>query len=133
MKKTIIISAIALSLGVTSVNAKTVSKDLNVVNYEYFFKVNSFCVSIAHGDLETVQKLIARGADVNERSNGMTPAMYAAKFNRTEILELLITHGADLKAKCSSKKMTALHYAKLHGAKDTADIIKAELSKKKKK
>ncbi|KJD35819.1 ankyrin [Tamlana sedimentorum] len=132
MKKTIIISAIALSLGVTSVNANSISNDFNVVNYEYFFKVNSFCVSIAHGDLETVQKLIARGADVNQRSNGMTPAMYAAKFNRTDILKLLITHGADLKSKCSGKKMTALQYAKLHGAKDTAVIIKEALSKKKK-
>jgi ankyrin repeat protein len=131
MKKTIIISAIALCFTIANVNAEPITNNINSYNFEYFFKVNSFCVSIAKGDLETVQKLIARGADVNEKSNGMTPVMYAAKFNRTEILKLLITHGADLRAK-SDKKMTALKYAELHGAEDTAAIIKEELSKKKK-
>lgn len=131
MKKTIIISAIALCFSIVNVNAKTTTENLSTSNYEYFFKVNSFCVSIAKGDLETVQKLIVRGADVNEKSNGMTPAMYAAKFNRTEILKLLIFHGADLKAKCDKKK-TALDYAELHGAKDIVTILKEELSKDKK-
>ncbi len=62
----------------------------------------------------------------------MIPAMYAAKFNRTEILELLIAKGANLKVK-SAKNMTALKYAQLHGAKDTAAILKEALSKKKRK
>ena len=121
MKKTIIISAIALCFSFVSVNATPVNSN---VNYEVapYFKVNSFCVSIAKGDLGTVQKLISRGADVNVKSNGMTPVMYAAKFNRTDILELLILHGANLKAK-SDKKMTALKYAKIHGAKDAEVII----------
>ena len=121
MKKTIIISAIALCFSIVSVNATPVN---STVNYEVetFFKVNSFCVSIAKGDLETVQKLISRGADVNTKSNGMTPVMYAAKFNRTDILKLLIVHGANLKAK-SDKKMTALKYAQIHGAKDAEAII----------
>ncbi|MGB5418162.1 ankyrin repeat domain-containing protein [Algibacter sp.] len=121
MKKTIIISAMALCFSMASVNAtpQTLNENYNV---EAYFKVNSFCVSIAKGDLETVQKLISRGADVNEKSNGMTPVMYAAKFNRTDILELLIVHGADLKAK-SDKKMTALKYAQIHGAKDAETIL----------
>ena len=131
MKKTIIISAIALCFSIVNVNATPITEKIDTNTYEYFFKVNSFCVSIAKGDLETVQKLISRGADVNEKSNGMTPAMYAAKFNRTEILKLLIVQGANLKAK-SDKKMTALQYAELHGAKDAAIILKEELSKKKK-
>ena len=132
MKKTIIISAIALCFSIANVNAKPITKNIETNNYEYFFKVNSFCVSIAKGDLETVQKLIARGADVNAKSNGMTPIMYAAKFNRIEILKLLIAQGANLKAK-SDKKMTALDYAELHGANDTAEILKEELSKNKKR
>ncbi|NJX14531.1 ankyrin repeat domain-containing protein [Tamlana crocina] len=134
MKKTVIIPAVALCLSVAFANA-TPNHFEKTYEVEAYFKVNSFCVSIAKGDLETVQKLIARGADVNAKSNGMTPAMYAAKFNRTEILKLLITHGADLKAK-SDKKMTALKYAELHGAIDAANIIKetlAEAKAKKKK
>ncbi|WP_370476941.1 ankyrin repeat domain-containing protein [Tamlana flava] len=131
MKKTIIISAIALCFSVAFLNATPEHSTKNY-NVEAYFKVNSFCVSIAKGDLETVQKLIARGADVNAKSNGMTPVMYAAKFNRTDILRLLITHGADLNAK-SDKKMTALKYAELHGAKDAAKIIKKTLAKADKK
>ncbi|MEP3839035.1 MAG: ankyrin repeat domain-containing protein [Algibacter sp.] len=121
MKKSIIISAIALCFSLVTVNATPVNTN---VNYEAvaYFKVNSFCVSIAKGDIATVQKLISRGADVNAKSNGMTPVMYAAKFNRTEILKLLIIHGANLKAKCD-KNMTALKYAKLHGAQDAEVII----------
>ncbi|WP_298346177.1 ankyrin repeat domain-containing protein [uncultured Algibacter sp.] len=135
MKKTIIISAIALCFSIVSVNA-TPSNITTNYEVEAFFKVNSFCVSIAKGDLETVQKLISRGADVNAKSNGMTPLMYAAKFNRTDILELLIVHGANLKVK-SDKKMTALKYAQLHGAKDAEAILEKALadakSKKRKK
>jgi len=121
MKKTIIISAIALCFSIVSVNATPVN---STVNYEVetFYKVDSFCVSIAKGDLETVQKLISRGADVNAKSNGMTPIMYAAKYNRTDILKLLIEHGANLKAK-SDKKMTALKFAQIHGATDAEVVI----------
>lgn len=129
MKKTIIISAVALCLSLVSVKAATVPS-VSGYGTEAYFKVNSFCVSIAKGDLETVQKLIARGADVNEKSNGMTPVMYAAKYNRVEILKLLIAHGADLRARCSKGK-TALKYAQLHGAKDAEVVIKAALAKAK--
>ncbi len=131
MKKTIIIPAVALCLSVAFANA-TPNHFEETYKVEAYFKVNSFCVSIAKGDLETVQKLIARGADVNAKSNGMTPVMYAAKFNRTEILKLLIAHGADLKTKCDKRK-TALEYAELHGATDAEAIIKEALKKDKKK
>ncbi len=132
MKKSVIITAIALCFSLVTANAKTATENINTTNVEFVFKVNSFCVSIAKGDLETVKKLINRGADVNQMSNGMTPIMYAAKFNRTEILKLLIAKGANLKAK-SAKKMTALKYAELHGATDAAAIIKDAITKAKAK
>lgn len=132
MKKTIIISAIALCFSLVSVHAKTDHPTIKNYEVEVYFKVNSFCVSIAKGDFETVQKLIARGADINQRSNGMTPAMYAAKFNRVEILNLLISKGANLKAK-SDKKMTAADYAELHGAKEALAIVEEATSHKKRK
>tara|TARA_R110002049_G_scaffold274391_3_gene452323 strand:- start:61 stop:456 length:396 start_codon:yes stop_codon:yes gene_type:complete len=131
MKKTIIISAIALCFSIVSVNAAPLVPTVKSYETVAFFKVNSFCVSIAKGDIDTVKTLIKRGEDVNEKSNGMTPVMYAAKFNRTEILKLLIDKGANLKTK-SDKGLTALKYAKLHGAKDAEVIIKEALVKKKK-
>jgi len=129
MKKTIIISAIALCVSVVTVNATTDISNVDNYNVETVFKVNSFCISIAKGDIETVKKLLSIGEDVNQKSDGMTPLMYAAKYNRTEILELLIERGADLKAK-SDNKMTALKYAELHGAKDAYQILEKALSEK---
>lgn len=129
MKKTIILSAIALCLSVVSVNAKSIEPNVLTNKVGTYFKVNSFCVSIAKGDIVTVKKLIARGEDVNQKSNGMTPAMYAAKYNRVEILQILIAEGADLKVKCG-KGYTAKKYAEMHGAKDAQQVIEMALSKK---
>ena len=89
-------------------------------------------MSIAKGDFETVVKLINLGTDVNQKSNGMTPAMYAAKFNRCEILKLLINNGAQLKVK-SDKGMTAKKYAELSNAKEAKAIIENALKASKKK
>ncbi|AUS04437.1 ankyrin repeat domain-containing protein [Pseudotamlana carrageenivorans] len=132
MKKSIIISAIALSFSIGGAHATTEPLHLKNNRVEAYFKVNSFCVSIALGDYETVKKLIDRGANVNAKSHGMTPAMYAAKYNRVEILQLLIENGAKLKTKCDKGK-TASEYAELHGAHDTKAVIEEHLESKKRK
>lgn len=132
MKKSIIISAIALCFSLGTVNASPVNPSSYTLEQVKNSKVNSFCVSIALGDINMVTKLLSFGEDANRFSNGMTPAMYAAKFNRTEILELLIEHGADLKTK-NAKRMTAVKYAKIHGAKDAEFMIKETLASQKKK
>ena len=129
MKKTIIISAIALCSSMGIVNATSTNLNGENNSLESVFKVNSFCVFIAKGDIETVEKLLALGEDVNQKSDGMTPVMYAAKYNRIEILKLLIAKGANLKMK-SDKKMTASDYAKLHGATEAYNIIVDMLLKK---
>ena len=129
MKKTIIISAIALGLSITSVSASEVNSFNVPESVQEITNVNPFCVSIAKGDIETVKKLIDLGTNVNEKSNGMTPAMYAAKFNRCEILKLLISKGAKLKVK-SAKGITALKYAQLHKAEKAEAILKEALAKK---
>jgi ankyrin repeat protein len=83
-------------------------------------------MSIVKGDVETVQKLIELGADVNEKWNGLTPAMYAAQFNRSEVLVILINNGANLKTK-SDKGQTALEYAELSNAQDAQVVIVEQL------
>ena len=130
MKKQIIISALALCFALVNVNANSVSENLKKHAAETVLKVNPFCMSIAKGDLETVIKLINLGADVNQKSNGMTPAMYAAKFNRCKILKLLINNGAKLKVK-SDKGITAKKYAERSNAKEAKAIIVETLKKKK--
>ena len=89
--------------------------------------VSPFCLAIVKGDLETVKKLIELGADVNEKSKGMTPAMYAAKYNKTAILQLLVKHGAEIKKK-SEKGLTAMDYAKQSNATDALAYLKSHSS-----
>ena len=119
MKKTIVITAIALGFSIGTINANNnfieSSNSLEFVNPTV--TVSPFCKSIVKGDIETVKKLIELGADVNQKSNGMTPAMYAARYNKVEILKLLVEKGADLKIK-SEQGHKAIYYAELSNAKD---------------
>lgn len=130
MKKTIIFSAVALCFSIVTVSANPMHKTIEISKVVSAIKVSPFCISIAKGDFETVKKLIELGVDVNQKSGGMTPAMYAAKYNRTDILELLIAKGANLKVK-SDKGMTAKKYAEMHKAKDAERIIVEALKKRK--
>jgi len=125
MKKSVFIVAIAMAFSVTALNAKnviTTSSTSEVVVKKS--KVNSFCMSIAKGDYETVKKLIDLGTDINKKSNGLTPAMYAAKYNRVDILKLLVEKGAKLDIK-GQKGMTAEKYAKVSNAQDALDYLRS--------
>jgi len=137
MKKTILITAIALVFTLGNVSAVTVNENLETLKVEKVVsKVNAFCLSIAKGDIETVKKLITLGEDVNQKSNGMTPLMYAARYNKCDILKLLIANGAELKTKSTSKStkgFTALKYAKLSSADKAVAILEEVLDNKKRK
>ncbi|WP_434037682.1 ankyrin repeat domain-containing protein [Formosa sp. 4Alg 33] len=131
MKNLLFIIAIVFGATTTTVQASnfitnnpTNPFEISVVKPE----VNLLCTSIAKGDTEIVRKLIDNGEDINKKSNGLTPAMYAAKYNRTEILELLINAGAKLKTKCN-KGYTALDYAKATNAKEAQELIEEVLNK----
>ena len=129
MKKTIILSAIAMVFSLAQVNANSLPSHASDTSYE--IKASSpFHLSIVKGDYETVVKLIDLGSDVNQKWNGMTPAMYAARYNRVEILQLLIDNGADLKKRCDKGK-TAKYYAELSNATDAENLITETLSTKK--
>lgn len=117
MKKTVIITAIALGLSITTLNATTFVKGYILAELVKTPTVSPFCASIAKGDFETVKKLIELGTDVNQKSNGLTPAMYAAKYNRVEILKLLIEHGAKLNLK-SDQGFSIKKYAEISNAKE---------------
>ncbi|MEM5564071.1 ankyrin repeat domain-containing protein [Psychroserpens sp. AS72] len=123
MKKSAVIIAIALGFSFTTLHAT--NDIVTTSTYETVTKraVDPFCISIVKGDLETVTKLIELGQDVNKKSNGLTPAMYAAKYNRLDILKLLVEKGAKLDVK-SAKGMTAQKYAEASNAKDALAYIK---------
>lgn len=55
--------------------------------------------AVEAGDMEKVQTLIRRGADVDARGHwGRTPLHVAARYGRIDIVRLLIAHGADINA-----------------------------------
>lgn len=129
MKKTIIISAIALGFTFTTLHAATINNTNSIHPEKTVVEVSPFHLSIVKGDISTVKILIDLGSDIDKKWNGLTPAMYAAKYNRADILELLIAKGADLKVKCD-KGHTALEYAEMSNALDTKSILEKELKRK---
>ena len=77
-------------------------------------------------DIDTVKRMIELGEDVNKKSLGMTPAMFAARYNKAEVLQLLIKKGADLKIK-SKQGFSVKKYAELSNATDALAVIEATL------
>lgn len=63
------------------------------------------------GDINTVQRLLAEGQNINEAdSNGATPLMYAIWGGKVDLAKYLIESGADIKAK-DSRGYDAFSYA----------------------
>ena len=79
--------------------------------------------AILKGDLETVKKLVEYGADVNEKSNGMTLLMIAARYNKTEIIKFLLSKGANVNEK-DENGFTALKHAELSKAQEAIQLLK---------
>ncbi|WP_394751127.1 ankyrin repeat domain-containing protein [Spongiimicrobium salis] len=129
MKKTIVTLTAACMLAVTGISANNNAEhtdaavmETNVVAPE----ISSFCKAIVKGDIDTVRSLIELGENINRKSLGMTPAMFAARYNKTEILKLLIKEGADLKIRCD-KGYTIKKYAELSNAKEALAILNKKM------
>ena len=124
MKKSIVYLGVALlALGNVAIASNL---DNNPVTKVYVANetLSPLCNAVVQGDLETVKKMVEFGSDVNEKSNGMTPLMIAARYNRVEIVELLLKNGANISLKDSNGK-TALQHAERSNAKETVAILKA--------
>lgn len=122
MKKSIIILGLALVAftnvaGATTFSASTTSKE--ILN----FQNTPLCAAIMKGDLETVKKFVEYGTDVNEKSNGLTPLMFAARYNKVEILKYLMEKGADKQIK-DEKGNTALKYAEFSKCQEAVNYLK---------
>lgn len=94
----------------------------------YGVKISPFCMAIVKGDLEAVEKFLEMGADVNEKSNGLSPLMYAAKYNRIAIMEVLLAKGADIKAKDTKNGFTAVKFAQLSNATEALEVLERALT-----
>lgn len=124
MKKSVVILALALGFSISNLNASNVnlaSDENNVIVQTH--EVSPLCKAVATGNTEEVKRLLNNGADVNAKSNGMMPIHYAAKFNRVEIIKLLITAGSEIHKPCDLG-YTALGLAKISKAVDAEQFLK---------
>ena len=127
MRKTVLTAAALCLMAVTGIYAvynSTINESMTELSETVVYDVNPFCKAIMSGDIDTVKKLISLGEDVNKKSVGMTPAMFAARYNKPEILQLLIEDGANLKAK-SDRGYTAKKYAEMSNATEALEVLKS--------
>ena len=78
------------------------------------------------GDTETIKKLSAAKADLNEKDEYVsTPLSISATFNKPEVTKLLIEGGADLNTKLGDGS-TVLHVAAFFGRTEVTELLLAE-------
>ncbi len=120
MKKTIVTLGIVLcTFGAQAFESSAPA------TFEQHLAVSSatpLAIAISRGDTEAVKKFIEYGVDVNETSNGMTPLMIAARYNRVDIIEFLLEKGANPRVK-TERGWTALRYAELSNATDAVALL----------
>ncbi|MCM0668806.1 MULTISPECIES: ankyrin repeat domain-containing protein [Flavobacterium] len=123
MKKSVIYLGLALvafgNVAMASNGVSTVKNPIERTGYT----ANPLNVAISKGDIETVKKFIEYGADVNLISEDLTPLMTAARYNKFEIIKVLLANGAKASAK-NENGFTALKYAELSNASESIAILK---------
>ncbi|MGE0129959.1 MAG: ankyrin repeat domain-containing protein [Blastocatellales bacterium] len=84
------------------------------------------------GDAEAVKSLIAKGANVNARTNyGATALHFAADRGHLEVIKVLVEAGADVNAKDDFYKMPPLSMAMMRRHKDVIAYLQQAASAKK--
>lgn len=124
MKKSVVVFALVLGFSISNLNASNeiLTSDLNQ-GIEQTNEISPLCKAVATGDLEEVKKLINNGVDVNAKSNGMMPIHYAAKYNRVDMIKILITAGSKIHERCDLG-YSALRHAEKTNADDAALFLK---------
>lgn len=129
MRKTVVTVAAACMFAVTGVSAMEITNGINPPTITKGIEnvdISTFCKAIVKGDYDTVKSLIDLGEDVNQKALGMTPAMFAARYNRAEILKLLIENGADLTLR-SNQGFSVKKYAELSNATDALSVLESAI------
>ena len=126
MKKTILTLSLAFLFLGNGLLANETQSEVNftseIISSEV--EISSFCKAVMQGDIDTVQRMIELGEDVNQKSLGMTPAMFAARYNRAEVLQVLIDHGANLKIR-SNQGFSVKKNAELSNATEALAVLEA--------
>ncbi len=124
MKKSVVVLALALGFSVSNLNATNQLSTSNVNDViTKSVEISPLCKAVVTGNTEEVKRLIDNGVDVNAKSNGMMPIHYAAKYNRVEMIKVLITAGSKIHEPCDLG-YTALRHAEKTNADDAALFLK---------
>jgi ankyrin repeat protein len=84
----------------------------------------SLAASVRAGDLAAAAGFIRAGADVNRLApDGLTPLMMASALGQPQMVELLLTAGAQVLALEPRAGATALHKAALSGSPDVVALL----------
>ncbi len=84
------------------------------------------------GDVAAVKAALAKGADVNTRTNyGATALHFAADRGHLEVVKTLVEAGADANAKDDFYKMTPVAMAMMHSQKEVAEYLQKVIVEKK--
>ncbi len=129
MRKTILaitLVGVLMSTGLMA-NEKSNENDTYTTDLVLKAEISTFCKAIIKGDIALVKGMIEAGENVNKKSVGMTPALFAARYNRVEILELLIESGANLKIK-SKSGLTIKQVAESANAEKALALIEKVMS-----
>ncbi|WP_421805893.1 ankyrin repeat domain-containing protein [Flagellimonas sp.] len=130
MKKTIFTVAAFSMLALSGISANEPVATNSTVNLEMVApdELSAFCKAVMQGDVDTVKKFIELGEDVNQKSLGRAPIHYAARYNKAEVLKVLIENGANLKMRCDGG-MTAMKYAKMSNATEAQSVLETAMKK----
>ena len=108
--------------------ALTLAREGAIVTVNYLTSVNEASTVVNHIKSQG-GKAMAFQADVNRQDNeGITPLMEAASIRSSELVRLLLEHGADANIKDRGGR-TAMDIARKKRNKEVSAILKASLAK----
>lgn len=125
MRKSVIAFGILFSTMINTVSAYSTPIDNSIRSFKVTTNnVAPISIAVAQNDYKTVKKFLELGSDVEAKGKtmGMTPLMYAARYNNVEMLQLLVVNGADFNAK-SKMGLKAIQYAELSNATEAVAFL----------
>ncbi|MEN2403051.1 ankyrin repeat domain-containing protein [Flavobacterium sp. MC2016-06] len=123
MKKSVIILGTALVVFTNAAIASNNKPSVGIQKEVSTYMISPLHVAISKGDIESVKKIIEYGADVNTFWKDLSPLMVAARYNKFEIIKILLVSGAKPFEK-NEQGFTALNYAQFSRAAESIAILK---------